>query len=582
MKETNELDGSRTPAPLEKDAAISNVTRRELLGLGASAAAGMLMGNFASAAEEKYGDAEFQVFEVKWIYKDLGGLKTKLRSYNGTVPGPLIVARPGETIRIRLKNSLTPYDSTGWTKDHNVPHDLNTTNLHVHGLDVAPHLFQPLGTRDPKAKMIHIEPGETFDYAFELPKDHPPGLYWYHPHHHGSTAVQAVSGMAGAIIIKGNIDEVPEIAAARDILLAIQDIGLFPSDTEEGVWTYEPKQNAIWQTFGEKGRNVTIYDPKTKTAVPQPNLKGGFTTGDYAERFYLLNGEPFFRETHNYAKGKAASPRSIQMGVQPIKMAPGEVVRFRVLNGCSDNLMPIVVDGHEMHLIGLDGVNFPVPRTIPVWVDGGDNLTGQVLLAPANRAEFLIQAGKPGCYAIRELPQSQQFLSSSGKIIAEIVVEGPARKMELPKALPEPSRYYPLIEKVDSKREPLEFQGMFPGVDNLYVGIDFMINGMMYDEEMVQRIVTLGTTEEWTLKVGDKDHGGTEGHPFHIHVNHFEVISINGVKQPPGTIQDTIWIPLNSEVVIRTRFKDFKGKSVYHCHILPHEDTGMMQNFLIT
>ncbi len=108
-----------------------------------------------------------------------------------------------------------------------------------------------------------------------------------------------------------------------------------------------------------------------------------------------------------------------------------------------------------------------------------------------------------------------------------------------------------------------------------------MINGVLYDEGTVAQDVALGEAEEWILKVADMDHGGTEGHPFHIHVNHFEVIAIDGVSQPPGTIQDTIWIPKASEVVIRMKYKDFKGKAVYHCHILPHEDTGMMQNFMI-
>jgi len=55
----------------------------------------------------------------------------------------------------------------------------------------------------------------------------------------------------------------------------------------------------------------------------------------------------------------------------------------------------------------------------------------------------------------------------------------------------------------------------------------------------------------------------------------------NRVPLPPATIQDVIWVPQNTEAVIRMRFKQWKGKSVYHCHILPHEDTGMMQNFLI-
>lgn len=56
---------------------------------------------------------------------------------------------------------------------------------------------------------------------------------------------------------------------------------------------------------------------------------------------------------------------------------------------------------------------------------------------------------------------------------------------------------------------------------------------------------------------------------------------VGSAQMPPGTIHDTIWVPKNTSVVIRLKFLGFKGKSVYHCHILPHEDTGMMQNFLI-
>jgi FtsP/CotA-like multicopper oxidase with cupredoxin domain len=81
--------------------------------------------------------------------------------------------------------------------------------------------------------------------------------------------------------------------------------------------------------------------------------------------------------------------------------------------------------------------------------------------------------------------------------------------------------------------------------------------------------------------VGDSSHGGSEGHPFHIRVNSLKVISVNDVEQPAGLVQDTIWVAGNSTVVIRMRFKELVGKAVYHFHILPHEDLGMMQNFLI-
>lgn len=561
-----------------------SISRRDWLQLMGASSISLAAGEVLGQPPAPY------VLEAKWITRTLNGTRAMLRSYNGQVPGPMLTARPGQTLAIRMKNSLVapnnapakgaipPNLSTKWNGDHNVPHHFEMTNLHMHGFDTAPHLFTPLGTSNPAAPMIGIAPGQHLDYAFQIPKDHPPGLYWYHPHHHGSTAVQAVSGMAGGVIIKGAIDEVPEIKAARDIPLVINDIGLFPHETIPDLWLYRPTQNAVWQTFGG---NVTIYDPATKQGVPT-KLKGGFTTGDYALRYYLLNGQPFYQETHN--ANLPTEPLGAQLPYQKFSLAPGEVVRFRMLNACSDNLMPIWVEGHDVHLLAMDGVNFPAPRTIPATT--GTCPQAQLLVAPSNRAEFLIKAiSTPGTYRIMELGQSQQFLVSDAKVIAVIeVTSDPAKNMALPTTLPTPSRYYPLITPNEIKRKrTLTFAGIFRGPKNPYIGLDFEINGQLYDEKIVppDDRVKLGTAEEWTISVPDAHHGGTEGHPFHIHVNHFEVISVNGVAQPPGTIHDTIWVPEHTEVVIRMKFNEFKGKSVYHCHILPHEDTGMMQNFLI-
>jgi suppressor of ftsI len=557
------------------------LSRRQLLG-GATAVA--LTGAVAPAAMARAAagagpapdPAGGAWNDLRCAFKEvqLDGHRVRLRAYNGQVPGPTITTRPGETLRIRVRNDLPPYDSSQWNGNHNIPHMLDTTNLHVHGMDVRPHLFEPLGTSDPLAPMIAIGPGDQKDYVFEVPADHPPGLYWYHPHHHGSTVVQAVTGMAGPIIVRGAIDDVPAIKAARDIPLVVQDIGLFPSDTDSGLWTYEPKQNAIWQTFDS---DVTIYDPATGTPT-KTDLKNGFTTGDYALRYYLLNGEPFFKEEHD--PKAPTSPKPTQIKPQRIKLRPGEVVRFRMLNACSDNLMPIVVEGHEVHLIALDGVNFGEARTLPPY--GGDG-PGQLLLAPANRAEFLIKgSAKPGVYRMIELAQSQQFVGSPQKVICEIEVAGRPMDMALPTALPPAQRNYPLIKPCEIKRvRTFEFGGTFPGVLNPWVGIDFLINNMQYEEDAVPTVVNLDDAEEWHLVVEGPHHGGTEGHPFHVHVNSFEVISIGGVLQPEGTFQDTIWVPERSTVVIRMRFRQWIGKSVFHCHILPHEDTGMMQNFLI-
>jgi FtsP/CotA-like multicopper oxidase with cupredoxin domain len=381
------------------------------------------------------------------------------------------------------------------------------------------------------------------------------------------------------LVVRGPIDEVPEIAAAREIFLVVNDIGLFPSEDDPTVFSYDPVQNAVWNTMGSK---VMLWTAETQQMEPAPQLHGGFTTGDYALRYYLLNGEPFFQEEHNTAAPKA--PTSTQMPVQRFTLRPGEVVRFRMLNANSDDLMPLVVEGHAVHLLALDGVNFPAPRTLPQAAITGGLGDEQILLAPGNRAEFLLQAGAPGVYQIVQLGDAVQFLQSESRVIAEIEVAGEAIEppMAIPAELPLPTRHYPLIDPAEVMRKRnIVFSMGFPGVINPIVGIDFLVNNNVYDEPAVPQVVTVDTAEEWHLSVPDAMHGGSEGHPFHIHVNSFEVISIDGKAQPPGTIQDTIWIGAGSEVVIRMKFRQWTGKSVFHCHILPHEDTGMMQNFLI-
>lgn len=549
---------------------------------------------------------------ASWIETEFDGVPVRLRSFNGTVPGPVITTRGGELLRVTVVNALDDYAAKSWTRadtwngEHNVPHELSSTNLHLHGLDVRPHLFEPLGTTNPAASMVAIEPGSRFEYQFEIPSDHPSGLFWYHPHHHGSTAVQAVSGMAGGVIVLGAIDEVPEIAAARSVVLVVQDIGLFPSDDPDhpDVWTYEPVQNAIWNSFATSPDDaVRIWDSKTKTWMNQPDLHGGFTTGDYALRFYLVNGRPFFREEHKFTCGETepdggtSAPCARQIGEgASIEAAPGEVLRLRVLNGCSDLVMPLYLEGHAMHLIAMDGVNFEAPREMNTeLVEDWDGVVDyssaarSLVLAPANRAEFLIRAGEPGTYRLIQLShQGQQFLPAPQKVLATLTVVGDPVEMALPTSLPRPERYYPLIEDgeiVDDSYQ-VPFSMMFPAEMNPDVGVDFMIGEELYDEHASGKVVTLGTAEQWTIQTVMT----TEGHPFHIHVNHFEVMSINGLEQPPGTLMDTVWVPKppsvdggdpRSNVVIRSRFVEWTGKSVFHCHILPHEDTGMMQNFVI-
>jgi len=510
--------------------------------------------------------------ECAFLDKVIDGHKVRLRAYNKQVPGPMIETTAGRTLKIRVINSLSDYPNPGWNGDMNVPHEMEHTNLHLHGLDIAEHIFEPLGTSDYFAPMVSIAPGEYKDYPFKIPADQAPGLNWYHPHSHGSTAIQGVSGMAGGLIIKGAIDEVPQIKAARDIPLVVQDIGLFPADLPTGDFTdgYLPQENAIWQTYGGK---VTRYDTKSGTVEPT-NLHCGFTTGDYALRYFLLNGEPFFKEEHNPAL--PSNPTPTQMTTLRFTMRPGEVVRFRFLNACSDLMIPLQVEGHIMYTLAMDGNNFDAPQA-----HEPRNNVSQAVLGPANRVEFLIKAGKPGIYRILQLEQTAQFLTAAQKTIAEIEIAGEPMDMQFPTKLPSNSRHPPILDADIKRVRYFVFSSAFPGRQNPTVGIDFYINNQLYDEFAVPTTVFLDECEEWHIVVPNGEHGGTEGHPVHIHVNAFEVKAIAGIEQPQGLIQDTIWVQQNTASVIRIRFKDWIGKSVFHCHILPHEDTGMMQNFMV-
>ena len=129
---------------------------------------------------------------------ELGGRQASVLCYNGTVPGPTLRLRPGDELSVRLENRLN-----------------ELTNLHVHGLHVSPQA-------DADNVFLALTPGQGFDYRYKLPPDHAPGVYWYHPHHHGMVAEQIFAGLFGAIIV-----EDPEaIPVSTERVLLVSDTTL--------------------------------------------------------------------------------------------------------------------------------------------------------------------------------------------------------------------------------------------------------------------------------------------------------------------------------------------------------------------
>ncbi|MDQ6837967.1 MAG: multicopper oxidase domain-containing protein [Actinomycetota bacterium] len=147
-------------------------------------------------------------------------------------------------------------------------------------------------------------------------------------------------------------------------------------------------------------------------------------------------------------------------------------------------------------------------------------------------------------------------------MLATVKATGPSvASLEMPKSLgPRPD--IPASEVV--RRRTLVFSETADGNQ-------FFINGEQYNPDRIDIHATLGDTEEWLIK-----NVSGEEHPFHIHINDFQVISVNGRPYDARSLQDTQVLPVHGEVVIRQRFTGFTGTWVYHCHILAHEDAGMM------
>ena len=529
------------------------------------------------------------VLNVEYAISNIGGKKLRGRTYNGSTVGPVLKTRPGETFAVRIVNKLPPnppaHPIEGRTmipvvhdvmqamdskyhgpvrpsdyisKDNN-PHGYNTTNLHVHGLQTIPHLFNPVGTSDPAAMMIEIQPGQSFQYSFPIPADHPSGLFWYHPHKHGSTDVQVSNGMAGLIVVRGPIDEVPEIAAAREVFLTVQTLDVNKSKTLPGV--YE-REYIAYKTPAEGGYN-------------------------FGTDFTMItsNGEGIY-----WVDNTTAPPAYKQVGLPEFNVQPGEVVRLRMLNGTNYLPLFLKLPGFAAWIVAFDGVNTLEASDLDMSGKGTTVITpanafsAPALLAmSANRLEILLQAPKtPGKYVLSSVAsEGIGFMPVPDLELLQFNVSGPEVSMKIPTKLPVPVREYPVItEKECVATRHFVFD---EGVQTvLLTGFGFTINGKLYAMEQCPTQPKVGTCEEWIL-----ENATLEAHPFHLHENSFQLVEINDVPLKTMEVWDTFIIPpkMNhkyGKIKIRIRFKQWYGKTVFHCHILPHEDTGMMQNILLS
>lgn len=429
---------------------------------------------------------------VAYVYHDIGGYRLHLRGYENGIPGPTLRAKPGDVLRIKLINDLPP-NSDPAPAAHDLPHHFNTTNFHSHGLHVSPD-----GIADNVFRSM--EPGQSYDIEIAIPEDHPGGTYWYHPHRHGSADVQVTSGMAGALIIEGDFDEVPEIAAARERVLILSEV-LF--DHNGAIERYE----TVWPE-----------------AVP---------------RFLAVNGQ---REPI-------------------IHMRPGEVQRWRIVQAAHESSLNLALAGHSLQVIAHDGIALDA-------IVGTDH----IVVAPGQRVDLLIQAGDPGEYDLAAIAHDQGYPSPTGPL-ARLIVAGETAAMALPTSLP-PAPLAPIedAELTGSRTLTLSvIEPEFPPAAE-YQEFAFLIDNQRFDHDRVDQQVTLGAVEEWTIVNED-----ATDHVFHIHTNPFQLTQINNEPLTPPVWCDTVTVPRFGSITYRSRFLDFTGWLVLHCHMFNHEELGMMQ-----
>ncbi len=363
---------------------------------------------------------------------------------------------------------------------------------------------------------LDIPPGDTFTYEFTLPQNHPAGIFYYHPHHHGLVAQQIFKGLGGVFVVRGTLDEIPEIRAASETFLVLKD---FAIDADGNV-TPPRHMERMW---GREGALLT-------------------------------------------ANGR----------VNPsLEIAPDGLLRLRLLNASTSRFYRLAIENHPLYLIATDGGSLSTPVELP-----------ELLLSPGERADVVVRGDRSsGQYRLLNLPYNRGRMGMMGggmmgggmmgggmmdipeptdepQTLATLTYTGESRPVSLPEKLI-PVAALPESETV---RRFVLNHGMSPGM-----GMVFLINGKTFDPKRIDTTVRLDTVEEWELV-----NTGTMDHPFHLHTNPFQIVSRNDRPEPYLAWKDTVLVSVGETVRIRVRFADFPGKMVYHCHILDHEDLGMM------
>jgi FtsP/CotA-like multicopper oxidase with cupredoxin domain len=401
---------------------------------------------------------------------------------------------------------------------------LQSTNVHFHGLNVPPICHQ-----DDVLTTI-IQPGApAFQYNIKIPTTEPPGLYWYHPHVHGFTEFQVNGGAAGALVVEGMENYRPEVTGLKERVFVIRQQYLVP-----------------W--------------------VPGP-----------------------YELTLNYQVAPGFGDPAAPM----IQVTAGEKEFWRVANASIQDFMPLQVTiggvPQPVELIALDGYPLAEPR-----------YESTILIPPAGRAEFIVPA-----FAANSAPQFGTLAYSTGptgnadlsQLLADVqVLPNNSTKQAAAKpknTAPAPAKnldnikFAGLKDATVTAQRDLFFSEEFGGTNGpiqFYITVDGQKQQVFSPTEKPAITTKVGAVEDWTI-----ENRALETHAFHIHQIHFMLLEVDGKPVANEDMRDTMEIPYWSgkgpyhSVKVRMDFRDptIAGTFVFHCHILLHEDLGMMHKILV-
>ena len=495
-------------------------------------------------------------------------------TYNGSAVPPTLRLLPGDTLVVNLTNNLpTPPNGAGY---------LNDTNLHYHGLHVNPN-----APGDDSIDMMAM-PGQSLHYQIVIPANHPSGLYWYHSHAHGEAERQNLSGMSGALIVDGISQTVPEIAQVPERILIVRDAQ--PSGTALPAANRAQVNAMIWaMRHGNAPKNKIaqrrLAMAHLQSGMSMNYLVRGRTTSLTRNPYVVTN--PNYRRlapqvTDSHCTGSETAVHALTLNGQTnpsIGIRPGEKQFWRVVNAGSDTYLDIAVDNTSMQILAADGVPLAsVGNSTPTVTD--------YVLPPASRVEFFVRgpaAGTASYLRTKCFDAGASGLAMPATTLATINTASSPSDNVRPRARDRVSAQLKAHPRHVHSAAWLRAQAVTGPAQTITYSDQFTINGQAYNPSGPPLFYAQsGTTAVWTVV-----NNSSQVHTFHIHQIHFVVQSVTGgtASDQANVNQelDNVNVPAASggtpgSVTLKMDFTDptIVGTFLLHCHILSHEDQGMM------